>query len=116
MLNGIIPSYQIVPVGVALNKTQPYVETNYSLPSFTQCKRSNLYPIGNLMICHISDTSGKTTASGSASASSNSGTSSVVGSSSSSSGSAVGAPAISGGLLGVLAATVAFFSVARIIA
>ncbi|THV08240.1 putative chitin deacetylase [Dendrothele bispora CBS 962.96] len=26
----------IVPVGVALNKTQPYVESNYSLPSFEQ--------------------------------------------------------------------------------
>ncbi|KAJ3807322.1 carbohydrate esterase family 4 protein [Lentinula aff. lateritia] len=28
----------IVPVGVSLNKTQPYVETNYSLPTFEQCK------------------------------------------------------------------------------
>ncbi|THV04190.1 carbohydrate esterase family 4 protein [Dendrothele bispora CBS 962.96] len=27
----------IVPVGVALNKTQPYVESNYSLPTFEQC-------------------------------------------------------------------------------
>ncbi|KAI0268546.1 hypothetical protein BGY98DRAFT_1109211 [Russula aff. rugulosa BPL654] len=26
----------IVPIGVALNKTQPYVETNYSLPTFQQ--------------------------------------------------------------------------------
>ncbi|KAG7094594.1 hypothetical protein E1B28_005419 [Marasmius oreades] len=26
----------IVPVGVALNKTHPYVETNYTLPSFEQ--------------------------------------------------------------------------------
>ncbi|KAJ4490411.1 putative chitin deacetylase [Lentinula aciculospora] len=26
----------LVPVGVALNKTQPYVETNYSLPTFDQ--------------------------------------------------------------------------------
>ncbi|KAJ3784460.1 carbohydrate esterase family 4 protein [Lentinula aff. detonsa] len=26
----------IVPVGVSLNKTQPYVETNYSLPTFEQ--------------------------------------------------------------------------------
>ncbi|THH15586.1 hypothetical protein EW146_g4923 [Bondarzewia mesenterica] len=26
----------LVPVGVALNKTQPYVETNYSLPTFEQ--------------------------------------------------------------------------------
>ena len=28
----------IAPVGVTLNKTQPYVESNYSLPSFSQCK------------------------------------------------------------------------------
>lgn len=27
----------IVPVGVALNKTQPYQETNYSLPTFEEC-------------------------------------------------------------------------------
>ncbi|KAI0246826.1 chitin deacetylase [Lactifluus subvellereus] len=27
----------IVPVGVALNKTQPYKETNYTLPTFQQC-------------------------------------------------------------------------------
>ena len=27
----------IVPVGVGLNQTQPYVETNYSLPNFAQC-------------------------------------------------------------------------------
>ncbi|KAI0067440.1 glycoside hydrolase/deacetylase [Artomyces pyxidatus] len=26
----------MVPIGVALNKTQPYVETNYSLPTFSQ--------------------------------------------------------------------------------
>ncbi|KAH7905995.1 carbohydrate esterase family 4 protein [Hygrophoropsis aurantiaca] len=26
----------LVPIGVALNQTQPYVETNYSLPSFAQ--------------------------------------------------------------------------------
>jgi hypothetical protein len=27
----------IVPMGVATNQTQPYVETGYSLPSFEQC-------------------------------------------------------------------------------
>lgn len=32
----------IVPVGVALNKTQPYVETNYSLPSFADCTSFSL--------------------------------------------------------------------------
>ncbi|KAJ3848360.1 carbohydrate esterase family 4 protein [Lentinula lateritia] len=29
----------LVPVGVSLNKTQPYLETNYSLPTFEQCSR-----------------------------------------------------------------------------
>ena len=28
----------IVPVGVAYNGTQPYVEKNYSMPTFEQCK------------------------------------------------------------------------------
>ncbi|TFY73368.1 hypothetical protein EWM64_g10644 [Hericium alpestre] len=32
----------LVPVGVALNKTQPYVETNYSLPTFQECKLAGL--------------------------------------------------------------------------
>ena len=27
----------LVPVGVGYNWTQPYVETNYSLPTFDQC-------------------------------------------------------------------------------
>jgi len=27
----------LVPMGVATNQTQPYVETNYSLPTFEQC-------------------------------------------------------------------------------
>ena len=27
----------LVPMGVATNQTQPYVETNYSLPNFEQC-------------------------------------------------------------------------------
>jgi len=97
----------IVPVGVAYNITQPYVETNYSLPSFSQY------------------TSGKTTASGSASpsgASSGTGGTSTKGSSttgtsgsgSSSGGStqgsgALGLPAISGGLVGTVVATFALF-------
>ena len=33
----------LVPVGVALNKTQPYVETNYSLPTFEQCMYCFIY-------------------------------------------------------------------------
>jgi hypothetical protein len=28
----------IVPVGVAMNTTNPYLETNYTLPTFEQCK------------------------------------------------------------------------------
>lgn len=31
------PKY-IVPVAVALNKTQPYAETNITMPTFEQCK------------------------------------------------------------------------------
>jgi len=79
----------IVPVGVALNLTQPYVETNYSLPSFTQY------------------TAGQTTASASAgaAAASGSGGASQGGSSSGKS----GASSINGGLIGAIAATVAFF-------
>jgi hypothetical protein len=91
--------FKLVPVGVALNLTQPYVETNYSLPSFAQY------------------TSGQITASGSASASTSSSSSVHGGSSGSSSGGAVGIPAVSGGLLGAFATTIiAFFSVTRFIA
>ncbi|KAJ4001878.1 putative chitin deacetylase [Lentinula boryana] len=32
----------LVPVGVALNKTQPYVETNYSLPTFDEYIAGNI--------------------------------------------------------------------------
>jgi hypothetical protein len=28
----------IVPIGVAMNTTNPYLETNYTLPTFQQCK------------------------------------------------------------------------------
>lgn len=28
----------LVPMGVATNQSQPYVETNYSLPNFDQCR------------------------------------------------------------------------------
>ncbi|GAW08125.1 carbohydrate esterase family 4 protein [Lentinula edodes] len=34
----------LVPVGVSLNKTQPYLETNYSLPTFEQYISVNLAP------------------------------------------------------------------------
>jgi len=95
--------FKLVPVGVALNKTQPYVESNYSLPSYTQY------------------TSGKTTASGSASASASSSSSTgssaqgSSGGSKSSAGSTFSLPALSNGLLGAFAATVAFLSVIRLI-
>lgn len=32
----------LVPMGVATNQSQPYVETNYSLPNFEQCRFSFL--------------------------------------------------------------------------
>ena len=32
----------LVPMGVATNISQPYVETNYSLPNFEQCRFSFL--------------------------------------------------------------------------
>ncbi|KAI0263676.1 hypothetical protein BGY98DRAFT_1109786 [Russula aff. rugulosa BPL654] len=37
----------IVPIGVALNKTQPYVETNYSLPTFQQYISGEITVAGN---------------------------------------------------------------------
>jgi len=37
----------IVPIGVALNKTQPYKETNYSLPTFQQYTSGVLTVAGN---------------------------------------------------------------------
>jgi hypothetical protein len=33
----------IVPMGVATNQTQPYVETTYSLPSFEQCTTNAVF-------------------------------------------------------------------------
>ena len=33
----------LVPIAVSLNKTQPYVETNYSLPDYDQCASSGLH-------------------------------------------------------------------------
>ncbi|TFK38540.1 carbohydrate esterase family 4 protein [Crucibulum laeve] len=35
----------VVPIGVALNKTQPYTETNRSLPTFEQCECISIYSI-----------------------------------------------------------------------
>jgi hypothetical protein len=37
----------MVPIGVALNKTQPYVETNYSLPTFQQYISGQITAVGN---------------------------------------------------------------------
>jgi len=78
----------IVPVGVAYNKTQPYVEGNYSLPAFSDY------------------TSGKTTASG-APSSSSSGSSTQGGSSKG--GAAAGiVPSTGASLLAAVVAGVAF--------
>lgn len=43
----------LVPVGVGWNKSQPYVETNYSLPSFEQCKHHSLYLPSILMLTSL---------------------------------------------------------------
>ncbi|KZV64536.1 carbohydrate esterase family 4 protein [Peniophora sp. CONT] len=58
----------IVPVGVGLNQTQPYVETNYSLPNFEQ------YVSGHLT-ANPSNASAPSNTSSSSSSSSNSSTS-----------------------------------------
>lgn len=74
----------IVPVGVALNQTQPYVESNYSLPSFQQCQF--IHDISSdsdclLMSLCLIDIDGTTTVTGSASASSQTGSGTSVGTS-----------------------------------
>jgi len=87
----------IVPVGVGYNITQPYLETNYSLPSFSQ------YVGGQL------------TASGSASASSTSGSSSAQGGSKA--GAAMGMPTASSGLIVSIVTVAALLGgVARVLA
>jgi len=53
----------IVPIGVALNKTQPYKETNYSLPTFQQ------YISGQLTVASNSSSASSAGPSASASAS-----------------------------------------------
>jgi len=86
----------LVPIGVALNQTQPYVESNYSLPSYSQYMQ------------------GEVAASGSSSSSSSPSSAAQGGSNK---GGAIGMPAVTGGLVGVLAATVAFLGgVARVMA
>jgi len=83
----------IVPVGVGMNWTQPYLETNYSLPSFSQY------------------TAGQLTATGSASPSSSGKSGSTQ------KGGALGMPAISGGSVGTILAAVAFLGgIARVMA
>ncbi|KIK60711.1 carbohydrate esterase family 4 protein [Collybiopsis luxurians FD-317 M1] len=56
----------IVPVGVSLNKTQPYVESNYSLPTFEQYIAGTVTTNGTRI--SPNDTSGSSTPSDSASA------------------------------------------------
>jgi len=55
----------IVPVGVALNKTQPYVETNYSLPTFQQYTNGEITTNGSAPNASSSSSSSSSTASGS---------------------------------------------------
>ncbi|VDB96845.1 unnamed protein product [Peniophora sp. CBMAI 1063] len=62
----------IVPVGVGLNRTQPYVETNYSLPTFEQYVSGHL--TANPSNASTSNSSSQSTGSG-GSSSSNSSTS-----------------------------------------
>lgn len=59
----------IAPIGVCLNKTQPYVETNYSLPTFEQ------YISGQVTVS-APDTAPSTGTSGSAASASSTGSSS----------------------------------------
>lgn len=98
----------LVPVGVALNKTQPYVETNYSLPTFES------YTGGSVTNSSTGSSSPSSTGKGSStessSASPTSGGSSS-GSSGSSSQSGSGASHVAGvSVAAVLAATLAFFA------
>ncbi|KAH7926539.1 carbohydrate esterase family 4 protein [Leucogyrophana mollusca] len=92
----------LVPVGVALNQTQPYLETNYSLPSFEQ------YVSGTTSVSGGSGASTETTSSANSSPS-GAGQSSSKGSGSGSTGGSVGAPAAFAGI-GALAATAIFAS------
>ncbi|KAJ3797778.1 carbohydrate esterase family 4 protein [Lentinula aff. detonsa] len=58
----------IVPVGVSLNKTQPYLESNYSLPTFDQCERSTVSGHGHNFhspLIYSTDISGTVTVTGS---------------------------------------------------
>jgi hypothetical protein len=44
----------MVPMGVATNQTQPYIETNYSLPSFEQCTAKTIFLIYVLTLVQTS--------------------------------------------------------------
>ncbi|KAG1824559.1 carbohydrate esterase family 4 protein [Suillus subaureus] len=55
----------LVPMGVATNQTQPYVETNYSLPSFDQCATNTIIWSGSSS-GSSSGASGKTNSTGAA--------------------------------------------------
>ncbi|KAH7873018.1 uncharacterized protein C8R40DRAFT_1051222 [Lentinula edodes] len=71
----------IVPVGVSLNKTQPYLETNYSLPTFEQYISGTVTTTGS----RISPINGTSTVSSSSSTSASSRPSSSASSTNSSS-------------------------------
>ncbi|KAJ3752394.1 carbohydrate esterase family 4 protein [Lentinula raphanica] len=68
----------LVPVGVSLNKTQPYVETNYSLPTFAQY-------VSGIVTTNGTRVSNSTSSESSTPTSSNPGTSSTASSAASSS-------------------------------
>lgn len=58
----------MVPIGVALNKTNPYKETNYSLPTFQQCTSQSCLSftaMAHLISLDRTDISGQITVAGS---------------------------------------------------
>ncbi|KAI9511948.1 carbohydrate esterase family 4 protein [Russula earlei] len=57
----------LVPVGVALNKTQPYKETNYSLPTFQQYISGQVTVAGNISNSATGPSTGSSSSSSSSS-------------------------------------------------
>jgi len=88
----------LVPIAVALNETQPYMENNISFPSYSQYLQGQITPSSNPSAA----------ASASATASAKGG---------SSAGGAIGMPSASSGLVGAIVVTLAFLGgVARVAA
>jgi len=90
----------LVPIAVALNQTQPYVENTYSMPSYTQYLQGQVTASTNpSSFVAPSSTGNPSTPAGGSGV-----------------GGAIGMPAVSGGLLGAIAVTVAFLGgIARVI-